>query len=111
MKFTSRVIIGLIQALVVALAALSIGTVAGAQPLPGDPPGRVARLSDVYGQVWLYNPDRGEWESAVRNRPLTGGDRLATDPGARACRSVRRPCGWTREPKSRSSPSTTTTSR
>ena len=84
MKFTSRVIIGLIQALVVALAALSIGTVAGAQPLPGDPPGRVARLSDVYGQVWLYNPDRGEWESAVRNRPLTGGDRLATDPGARA---------------------------
>jgi len=49
-----------------------------------DPPGRVARLSDVNGQVWLYRPDTGEWISAVRNQPLTTSDRLATDPGARA---------------------------
>ena len=34
-----------------------------------DPPGRVARLSDLNGQVWLYSPDSGEWVGAVRNRP------------------------------------------
>ena len=72
----------------VALAVALAGGFAGpadAQSAPlGDPPGRVARLSDVGGQVWLYSPDNGEWVSAVRNRPLTTGDRLATDTGARA---------------------------
>ncbi|TXC65881.1 hypothetical protein FSC37_07495 [Piscinibacter aquaticus] len=48
-----------------------------------DPPGRVGRLSEVQGQVWLYHPADGEWEAAQRNRPLTSGDRLATDGGAR----------------------------
>ena len=88
MKLTSNRIFGLVQAVIVAVAAMSFGTLAGAQPMPGDPPGRVARLSDLSGQVWLYNPDRGEWESAARNRPLTRGDRLATDPGARAVLQV-----------------------
>ena len=50
----------------------------------GDPPGRVGRLSDTTGQVWFFSPDAGEWISATRNRPLTSGDRLATDAGARA---------------------------
>jgi hypothetical protein len=49
-----------------------------------DPPGRVARLADFTGQVWLYNADSGEWVGAVRNHPVTAGDRLATEPGARA---------------------------
>ncbi len=49
-----------------------------------DPPGRVGRLADVVGQVWLYSPDTGDWVGATRNRPLTTGDRLATDDGARA---------------------------
>ncbi|MFL6662944.1 MAG: hypothetical protein ACJ8G7_12240, partial [Rhizobacter sp.] len=49
-----------------------------------DPPGRVGRLGDLSGQVWLYSPDAGEWVAAERNRPLTEGDRLATDNGARA---------------------------
>ncbi|MDE2297658.1 MAG: hypothetical protein KGK18_05785, partial [Burkholderiales bacterium] len=88
MKLISHRIFGLVQAVIVAVAALSFGTLAGAQPMPGDPPGRVARLSDLSGQVWLYNPDRAEWESATRNRPLTRGDRLATDPGARAVLQV-----------------------
>lgn len=48
-----------------------------------DPPGRVGRLSEVHGQVWLYHPEEGEWIAAERNRPLTTGDRLATDGGAR----------------------------
>ncbi|HEY0837707.1 MAG TPA: DUF6600 domain-containing protein, partial [Azospirillum sp.] len=49
-----------------------------------DPPGRVGRLGEMTGQVWLYTPDAGEWISAVRNRPLTTGDRVATDAGGRA---------------------------
>ena len=49
-----------------------------------DPPGRVGRLSEVTGQVWMFSPSAGEWLAAVRNRPLTSGDRLSTDAGARA---------------------------
>jgi hypothetical protein len=49
-----------------------------------DPPSRAARISEVNGQVWLYSVDTGEWVTADLNRPLTTGDRLATDPGARA---------------------------
>ena len=58
-------------------------SVAAQQP-DADPPGRVARLSEASGQVWLYSPETGEWVSAVRNQPLTSGDRIATDAGARA---------------------------
>lgn len=54
-----------------------------AQSVQGDPPGRVARVAETFGQVWLYSPDSGEWISAGRNRPVTEGDRLATDSGAR----------------------------
>ncbi len=49
-----------------------------------DPPGRVGRLSEVLGQVWLYDPEQREWVTAERNRPLTSGDRLSTDALARA---------------------------
>ena len=49
-----------------------------------DPPGRVGRLSEVQGQVWLYHPGEGEWIAAERNRPLTAGDRVATDGDGRA---------------------------
>ena len=49
-----------------------------------DPPGRVGRLSDISGTVWMSSPGSGEWVAAVRNRPLTSGDRLTTDAGARA---------------------------
>ena len=50
----------------------------------GDPPARVGRLADLTGQVWLFSPDSGDWVAATRNRPLTSGDRLSTDAGARA---------------------------
>ncbi|MBP6225627.1 MAG: FecR protein, partial [Rhizobacter sp.] len=49
-----------------------------------DPPGRVGRLSEVLGQVWIYSPEDREWISAERNRPLTTGDRLSTDALGRA---------------------------
>lgn len=66
-------------------------TTAVAAPVPSqqeeqvaDPPGRVGRISEVQGQVWLYHPDEGEWMAAELNRPLTSGDRLATDGNARS---------------------------
>jgi len=65
-------------------ATLALAGGAQAQGADLDPPGRVARLAEVNGQVWIYSPDGGEWVSAARNQPLTTGDRLATDAGARA---------------------------
>jgi hypothetical protein len=49
-----------------------------------DPPGRVGRLADLNGTVWMYDGEQGEWVLAQRNRPLTTGDRLSTDNDARA---------------------------
>ncbi|MED5619333.1 DUF6600 domain-containing protein [Ideonella sp. BN130291] len=49
-----------------------------------DPPGRVGRLAQFHGTVWMYDTDQGEWVAAERNRPLTTGDRLATDRDGQA---------------------------
>ena len=67
-----------------ALLLLGVAIHAHAQEAAVDPPSRVARLSDISGQVWLYNPEANEWQSVARNRPLTTGDRIATDNDARA---------------------------
>ncbi|MDL2336603.1 MAG: hypothetical protein QFE16_02055 [Pseudomonadota bacterium] len=80
-----------------AFVHMSVGAVAPGDPGPlgnedgytvstqdVDPPGRAGRLSEVIGQVWLYSPEDREWISAERNRPLTTGDRIATDASARA---------------------------
>jgi len=75
------------RALLLALCMLA-GVVAAwpahAQDQAIDPPGRVARLSEADGQVWLYSTDTNEWVGIERNRPLTTGDHIATDNGARA---------------------------
>jgi hypothetical protein len=83
MKLANR----LLQRATHLMAALLLGVAAvpGALANPdADPPGRVGRLADVMGQVWLFTPESGEWVNATRNRPLTAGDRLSTDAGARA---------------------------
>jgi hypothetical protein len=49
-----------------------------------DPPGRVARLSDVEGSVSLQPAGVQEWTAATLNRPLTTGDRLWADQDSRA---------------------------
>ncbi|MEO6030337.1 MAG: DUF6600 domain-containing protein [Burkholderiaceae bacterium] len=69
-------------AMVASLTAMALPALA--QTSPADPPDLVARLSEVSGQAWLYDPDRGEWIEASRNRPVTTGNRLATDAGAHA---------------------------
>jgi hypothetical protein len=50
----------------------------------GDPPGRVGRLAQVEGQVWLYDNDQAVWLQVQRNWPITNGDRLTTDADSRA---------------------------
>lgn len=65
------------------LAALALLAAAGARAQE-DPPGRVGRLSETQGSVWLYDTAENEWVAALRNRPIVAGDRLATDAGARA---------------------------
>lgn len=63
---------------------LCLAALTGAGQAHADPAGRVGRIADVQGQVWLYDPNTGEWTDAVVNRPLSTADRLATDPQARA---------------------------
>jgi hypothetical protein len=50
----------------------------------GDPPGRVARLSLAEGKVSFQASGETDWSEASVNRPVTTGDRLYTDQGARA---------------------------
>src|SRR3981081_3266237 len=49
-----------------------------------DPPSRVARLSYASGTVSFNPGGTDDWVSAVVNRPMTTGDKLWTDNGARA---------------------------
>ncbi|GAC1622547.1 MAG: hypothetical protein NVS9B13_15460 [Candidatus Acidiferrum sp.] len=49
-----------------------------------DPPGRVARLKYVRGAVSFQPAGETDWVSAVTNRPMTTGDKLWADNGARA---------------------------
>jgi hypothetical protein len=46
--------------------------------------GRVGRIVEMKGDVSFYDPDRDEWTEALRNRPITTGDRLVLAHGARA---------------------------
>jgi len=72
-----------ISSLLLRLLAVLLATTLSQAAL-ADPPGRVGRLADLQGQVWLYDSEAAEWVAAARNRPLTTGDRLSTDGGARA---------------------------
>jgi hypothetical protein len=49
-----------------------------------DPPTRAARLSYTGGSVSFAPAGSDEWVNAVINRPMTTGDKLWTDQGARA---------------------------
>src|SRR5712692_368574 len=49
-----------------------------------DPPSRVARLSYTHGSVSFNPAGTDDWVNTVVNRPITTGDKLWTDNGARA---------------------------
>lgn len=65
----------------IGLALLCAGLAASAQQ---DPPGRVARLNLQQGSVSFAPAGDDSWYDAQPNRPITTGDRLWTDRGARA---------------------------
>jgi hypothetical protein len=49
----------------------------------GDPPSRVARISILEGSVSIQPGGTGDWGNAVRNRPVTVGDKLWSDKDSR----------------------------
>jgi hypothetical protein len=68
----------------VVLALLALFALGASRAEEGDPPGQVARLSDVEGSVSLQPAGVQEWAAATLNRPLTTGDKLWTDQSSRA---------------------------
>jgi len=54
------------------------------QRTPFEPPTRAARLSFLYGSVSFQPAGESDWVGAELNRPLTSGDSLWADAGARA---------------------------
>src|SRR5688572_3137890 len=68
---------------IVAIAGFCLSAAASAQRF-NDPPGRVARISDLRGSLSYSPAGDGEWYDARRNRPLVRGDALWSDRGARA---------------------------
>src|SRR5437016_9754959 len=73
-----------VSARLAALALLALFALGAAWAEEGDPPGRVARLSDIEGSVSLQPAGVQDWAGASVNRPLTTGDKLWTDQGSRA---------------------------
>ncbi len=57
---------------------------AGLAVAQAEPPGRVGRMADFQGTVWVFEHELGDWAAALRNRPITSGDRISTAPDARA---------------------------
>jgi hypothetical protein len=72
---------GLLLLLSMFLAGLFASTVYADE---GDPPGRAARLSVAEGKVSFQPSGETDWSEASVNRPVSTGDRLYTDAGARA---------------------------
>src|SRR5579884_2983343 len=70
------------QRLLVVAAALAAASFAFADD--DDPPGRAARLSYISGTVSFQPGSVEDWVPATVNRPMTTGDRLWTEAGARA---------------------------
>jgi hypothetical protein len=72
------------------IASLSLCLVLGLaqaqdnEPYDADPPDRAARLSFIEGDVSLQPSGEQDWAPALLNRPLTTGDHLWTEQGARA---------------------------
>ncbi|HEX2495091.1 MAG TPA: DUF6600 domain-containing protein [Steroidobacter sp.] len=67
----------------IALAG-AISATANAQDDEVDPPGRVARLSLIDGEVSFAPAGTEEWAEAVLNRPITSEDRLSVGVNGRA---------------------------
>jgi hypothetical protein len=69
---------------VVAFLGLSLFALGSSRADDADPPGRVARLSDIEGSVSMQPAGVEEWTAPSLNRPVTTGDKLWADQGSRA---------------------------
>jgi hypothetical protein len=72
----------MIALLAVAAVMLTVPQIASADD--DDPPERVARLSYIQGSVSFQPAGEPDWVQAFTNRPVTTGDRIWADQGARA---------------------------
>ena len=72
----------LLQRAFALVAGITVLTVAGLAS--ADPPSRVARLGYMTGAISFSPAGENDWVLAPINRPLTTGDRLWADAGARA---------------------------
>jgi hypothetical protein len=77
-------VLNLVSLLGLALAVALFVSQRAAADDNDDPPSRVARLSYTQGNVSFEPAGTDDWVSAVINRPITTGDRLWSDNGARA---------------------------
>ena len=75
---------GLFSIVLVALLALPQYSFAQGDRDDDDPPSRAARLSYTSGPVSFQPAGTDDWVTTVANRPITTGDKLWTDKGARA---------------------------
>jgi len=71
---TSNAVVALIGLLLVGAPATALA----------DPSDRVARASYLGGHVWIRHGTEQEWMQLMLNYPLTSGDQLWTDAGARS---------------------------
>jgi hypothetical protein len=79
-----RLLIGVAACIAGGLLAVGVAKAQVPAGAEADPPGRVGRLADTQGPVWLFDIEQGNWAPALRNRPVTSGDRLSTGADARA---------------------------
>jgi hypothetical protein len=70
--------------LLTGLAGLLLFVAPKAQADESDPPSRVARISDLDGNVSFQPSGTEDWAAAAKNRPVTVGDKLWTDQDSRA---------------------------
>ena len=84
MKLTNTVLKSLARFTAAWALGLAASPAVMAQPEAADPPGRVGRLAEMTGPVWIFTPESGEWVAAKRNLPVTAGNRLSTEAGSRA---------------------------
>lgn len=68
-----------LRATLVALLVGLLGPLGATAGEPDELPGRVGRLIQVEGSVWVHDPDENAWRAADHNLPVIAGDRLASD--------------------------------
>ena len=68
----------------VVLALIGCVVLLALNAFAADPPGRVARLNYMSGQVSFQPGGVNDWVQATINRPLTTSDRIWTDRDSRA---------------------------